>query len=76
MSVYVNVNTKDPRKHRAEVDDALKEFKKRMKKSGILNDLRKKEHYVGPSKARRLKREASFKQRKRDEKRSQRKNNL
>jgi small subunit ribosomal protein S21 len=69
--VEVKLNIKDPRKHRDEVRDSLNEFKKRMKKSGIMQELRKREHYVPPSKAARLKREESRKQRKRDEKKAQ-----
>jgi small subunit ribosomal protein S21 len=69
--IHVNVNTRDTRKHKDEVRDALNEFKKRMKKSGILQELRKREHYVPPAKAKRLKREESRKQRKRDEKKAQ-----
>jgi len=71
MSIDINVNCRDAKKHRNEVDDALKEFKKQVKKSGLMQELRKREHYTTPSKARRLKREASFKQRKRDEKKEQ-----
>jgi ribosomal protein S21 len=64
----VIVNCRDPRKHVFEVADALKEFKKKIKKDGLMQELRRREHYVAPSKARRLKRNESLKQRKRDEK--------
>jgi small subunit ribosomal protein S21 len=37
------------------LDWALKVFKRRIAKSGILKDLRKKRHYVKPSEARQLK---------------------
>src|SRR5215203_4828573 len=37
------------------LDWALKTFKKKVLKSGILKDLRKKRHYVKPSEARQLK---------------------
>ena len=36
------------------LDWALKVFKRRIAKSGILTDLRKKRHYVKPSEARQL----------------------
>ncbi len=36
-------------------DWALKTFKRKVQKSGILQDLRRKRHYVKPSKARELK---------------------
>lgn len=37
------------------LDWALKTFKKRVQKAGILKDLRKKRHYVKPSEARQQK---------------------
>ncbi|HET6682023.1 MAG TPA: 30S ribosomal protein S21 [Gemmatimonadaceae bacterium] len=37
------------------IDWALKAFKKKVQKSGILKDLRRKRHYVKPSEARQLK---------------------
>jgi small subunit ribosomal protein S21 len=37
------------------LDWALKTFKKKVLKSGILKDLRRKRHYVKPSEARQLK---------------------
>jgi small subunit ribosomal protein S21 len=41
------------------LDWALKAFKKKVLKSGILKDLRRKRHYVKPSEARQLKSEAA-----------------
>jgi small subunit ribosomal protein S21 len=37
------------------LDGALKVFKKKVLKAGILKDLRRKRHYVKPSEARQLK---------------------
>jgi small subunit ribosomal protein S21 len=37
------------------LDWALKAFKKKVLKSGLLKDLRRKRHYVKPSEARQLK---------------------
>ena len=37
------------------IDWALKAFKKKVQKSGLLQDLRRKRHYVKPSEARQLK---------------------
>lgn len=54
------------RKHKDEVADALVEFKKRVKKSGIIQDLQKYEHYRTPSIARRMKREEAQRQKRRD----------
>ena len=41
------------------VERALRKFKKKIQTSGILNDLRSKEHYVKPSIERKLKRSAA-----------------
>lgn len=37
------------------LDGALKAFKRKMQRSGILKELRQRRHYVKPSEARRLK---------------------
>jgi small subunit ribosomal protein S21 len=37
------------------LDWALKQFKKKVQRAGILNDLRKRKHYTKPSEARQLK---------------------
>jgi small subunit ribosomal protein S21 len=74
--IEVQVNCRDARKHRFEVEDAIREFKKQVKKAGIMQELRRREHYVPKTKKRKLKSAESFKQRKRDEKKAewQRKN--
>jgi small subunit ribosomal protein S21 len=41
------------------IDWALKAFKRKVQKSGILQDLRRKRHYVKPSEARQLKAQAA-----------------
>ena len=41
------------------LDWALKTFKKKVVRSGILKDLRRKRHYIKPSAARQLKSEAA-----------------
>jgi len=41
------------------IDWALKAFKRKVQKSGILKDLRRKRHYVKPSEARALKAKAA-----------------
>ena len=72
--IEVKVNCKDPRKNIYEVEDALREFKKKIKKDGLMQELRRREEYASPSKKRRLKREAARKQRKRDERKASYKN--
>jgi small subunit ribosomal protein S21 len=37
------------------LDAALRKFKKKVQRAGVLQDLRKKRHYVKPSEARQLK---------------------
>jgi small subunit ribosomal protein S21 len=41
------------------VDRALRKFKKKVQTSGILDDVRKREHYVKPTTARKLKASAA-----------------
>jgi small subunit ribosomal protein S21 len=41
------------------VDRALRKFKKKIAASGLLNDLREREHYVKPTTARKLKASAA-----------------
>lgn len=65
-NVEVAVKYSGDRKHKDEVSDALLEFKKHVKKSEILQDLRKYECYTAPSKARRLKWEESQRKKRRD----------
>jgi small subunit ribosomal protein S21 len=51
------------------LDWALRQFKRKVQKSGILKDLRKKRHYTKPSAARQLK-SAAARRRKRQDSRS------
>ena len=45
---------------------ALMEFKKQVKRAGILEDLRKYEYYVSPSLKRKLKRQEALKRKRRE----------
>lgn len=67
----VKVKCADPRKHESEVAYALQDLKKQLKKDGLMNELRRREHYVAPSRKRRLKHTESIKQRRRDEKKAE-----
>lgn len=69
LEVYVNTSG-DPRKDKDAVDIALRDFKKKVKKSGLMQELKNRESYMAPSKARRFKKNESIKQRKRDEKKT------
>jgi ribosomal protein S21 len=70
LEVFVN-NTGDAKKDRAAVDVALREFKKRIKKSEIMNELREREAYMTPSKYKRYRKNEAIKRRKRDSRKSQ-----
>lgn len=41
------------------IDRALRAFKKKVQKAGVLQELRKRRHYVKPSEARQLKHSAA-----------------
>lgn len=69
--IVVSCRGTSVKQHQDEVEFALKELKKQMKKNGILNDLRRREHYLSPSKAKRRKRNESIKQRKRDQRKNE-----
>lgn len=75
----VTVQCKDPKRHIEEVEFALKEFRKLIKKSDLMQELRRREHYLSPSKAKRFKKNESIKRRKREERKQEwqsRKENL
>lgn len=67
MSCFVEIRSTDDRKHGEQVDRALKELKRQMKKEGVLEDFQLKQAYMSPSKKRRFKRNEAFKRRKREE---------
>lgn len=70
LEVFVN-NTGDSKKDRAAVDVALREFKKRVKKSEIMNELREREAYMTPSKYKRYRKNEAIKRRKRENRKTQ-----
>jgi ribosomal protein S21 len=65
------VNENSTKKHKDYVDDALKELKRRMKKEGILQDLKRHESYMSPSQKKRFRRNEAMKRRKRDNRKQQ-----
>jgi len=69
--IEIKVNCKDIKHHEREVASAIQELKKQIKKDGLIQELRKREYYVPPSRKRRLKHEESIKSRKRDERKAQ-----
>jgi ribosomal protein S21 len=69
--IEVSVKYTSDKKHRDDVDSALTEFKKLVKKSGILQEISRREFYKSPAKTRRFKREESQRQKRRDERKQQ-----
>lgn len=57
--------------HKDFLEDALQELKRKMKKEGTLQDFRKHESYMSPSKKKRFKRNEAFKRRKREERKKE-----
>lgn len=70
LAVSVNY-TGDAKKDRAQFDYALRDFKKKLKKSEIMNELRTREAYMSPSKKRRFRKNEAIKRRKRDERKQE-----
>lgn len=68
---YVEVRVISGDKHLASLDAAIKEFKKRVKKDEILQDLKKHEFYMSPSNKKRWKKNEAFKRKKREERKQQ-----
>jgi len=54
------------------LDWALKQFKRKMLRSGLFKDMRRKRHYEKPSEARRLKAKAAERRKHKDRKRAAR----
>lgn len=68
--VFVNT-TGDFKKDKLNFEYALRDFKKKIKKSGMLNELRRREAYMSPSKYKRWRTNEAIKRRKRDEKKEE-----
>ena len=71
LEVHVNISG-DAKKDKSSLEIAIREFKKRVKKSGIMNELRVREAYMKPSTYKKYRRNESIKQKKRDERKAQR----
>jgi len=70
LAVSVNY-TGDQKKDRAQLDYALRDFKKKLKKSELMTELRNREAYMSPSKKRRFRKNEAIKRRKRDERKQE-----
>jgi ribosomal protein S21 len=68
MYVEVRGDSKD------DLDRAIKVFSKMVKKNDIINEVKRREFYVTPSKKRILKRQESKRRKIRDERKSQKRN--
>jgi ribosomal protein S21 len=72
--MYIEIRGSDEgNRHREAVDNALKEFKRRMKKSGILQDLKRYESYMSPSKKKKFRKNEAIKRNKREQRKLERK---
>ena len=70
---YVEIKvTGDDKRDKSAFDIGFREFKKRMKRSGILDELRDRGFYRSPSAKRKWKQNEAIKRRKRDERKEQR----
>lgn len=65
--MYVKVN-----EGKDDLNKALKQFTKMVKKSEIMQELRNREHFLKPSKKRIFKRQEALRRRKREERRAAR----
>lgn len=70
MEVKINL-TGDFKKDRNALENALRDFKKKIKKSGIMNELRRREAYMPPSKKKKFRKNEAIKRRKRDERKQE-----
>lgn len=70
LEVQVNLSG-DNRKDRDAVEFALRDLKKKIKKSGLMQELRMREAYMSPSKYRKYRRNEAIKRRKRDERKNE-----
>lgn len=74
LEVFVNLSS-DHRKDQEAVDIALRELKKKIKKSGLMQELRERESYMSPSKYKKYRRNEAIKRRKREESKQTRSQN-
>lgn len=70
LEVFIN-QTGDVRKDREAVDFALRDFKKKLKKSGLMQELRNREAYMSPSKYKKFRREESLRRRVSEERKTE-----
>ena len=70
LEVHVNLSGEN-RKDRDAVEFALRELKKKIKKSGLMQELRMREAYMSPSKYKKYRKNEAIKRRKRDERKNE-----
>lgn len=70
LEVFVNY-TGDYKKDKNQLEYALRDFKKKLKKSELMDELRNRESYMSPSKKRRFRQNEAIKRRKRDERKQE-----
>lgn len=77
MHSYIEIkqSSSDPKKDKS-LDIGLREFKKQIKKIGLMQELRRREAYMSPSQYRKFRKNEAIKRRKREEKKNIRSNEL
>lgn len=70
---YVSLenNNKKSSKYHNELPNALREFRKKVKTAGILQDLQKHESYMSPSEKRKFKEKEAIRRKKREERKQE-----
>ena len=72
---YVNVDNfrgkKGDKSNKDSLESALREFRKQVKGSGVMNELKKKEWYMSPATKRRFKKNEAIKRRRREDRKQE-----
>ncbi len=71
VKVYFDENKDNKKELSNSVDRAIKELKKRLKKEGMFEELKRREYYMSPSTKRKFRKNEAFKRRKREERKQE-----
>lgn len=69
--VEIDSNSRHAKNHVGQVDWALKELRKQLKKDNFSYELKRREHYMSPSAKKRFRKNESIKRRKREDRKQQ-----
>ena len=70
--MYIEIRDREGLDHKEAVTRALNELKKQVKKSGLMQELKRREAYMSPSKKKRFRHNEAIKRLKREEKKNDR----